>query len=336
MAKASGTVYRSDSKERIPGASVKVSKGERVLFAIADDDGDFEIDVPEPGEWELVALDEDSFPNPPIKLDLTKDRAGIKIDLKRLTGEADESAGKTTFTVLLIVFGVLIALYLVLHIAIPEDAKPLSQASLASLALVQEQIQAGETGAAGDGLEEALADLESDLQQALNRSNVLSQGDRGFIGMAVEQIRDALAEDQDDRAVGLLADLYQAIDPAPNFGFWSANPLRFLEILLWGLGGILVNKLILIGWYVRSHRFYREGVLMHISHIVTTPVLVLVTVLLLSLATMTFTLTGGNELTVDLSAPPIMAAFAFIIGTSPWPLWRLIENASKRFTSYFD
>ena len=62
---------------------------------------------------------------------------------------------------------------------------------------------------------------------------------------------------------------------------------------------------------------------------------VLVAVLLLSLATLTITLTG-NELTLDLSDPRILVAFSFIIGTSPWPLWRLIENSAKRLTSQFE
>lgn len=122
-------------------------------------------------------------------------------------------------------------------------------------------------------------------------------------------------------------------NPQSGFSFWSSDPLRLLEIMFWGLAGILVNKIILIGWYLRSRRFYTEGIIMHIAHLVTTPLLVLVAVLILSLVTLQITLTSGNEMTIDLSDPNIMVAFAFIIGTSPWPLWRFIENAGKRFTS---
>jgi len=125
-------------------------------------------------------------------------------------------------------------------------------------------------------------------------------------------------------------------DPKAGFTFWSSDPLRLLEIMFWGLAGILINKIILVGWYLRSRRFYKEGNIMHFAHIVTTPLLVLVAVLILSLVTLQITLTGGNEMTIDLSDPNIMVAFAFIIGTSPWPLWRFIENAGRRFTSQFD
>jgi hypothetical protein len=121
-----------------------------------------------------------------------------------------------------------------------------------------------------------------------------------------------------------------------GFEIWSTDPLRYLEILLWALAGILVSKIVTTGWYLRSHRFYREGILMHIAHIVATPILALVTVLLLSQVTLTFTLANSNIITIDLSVPTIMVAFAFIIGTSPWPLWNFILNTAKRFTGQLD
>ena len=122
------------------------------------------------------------------------------------------------------------------------------------------------------------------------------------------------------------------LDSDQGFTIWSEDPLRYLEILFWGLAGILVSKIFTTGWYLRSQRFYREGILMHISHIVATPLLVLVTVLLLSQVTLKFTLANSNEVAIDLSEPALMVAFAFIIGTSPWPLWNFILNAAKRFT----
>jgi hypothetical protein len=124
--------------------------------------------------------------------------------------------------------------------------------------------------------------------------------------------------------------------PKTGFTFWSRDPLRLLEIMFWGLAGILINKIILVSWYLRSRRFYKEGTIMHFAHIVATPFLVLVAVLILSLVNLQITLADGNKMILDLSDPNIMVAFAFIIGTSPWPLWRFVENAGKRFTSQFD
>ena len=126
------------------------------------------------------------------------------------------------------------------------------------------------------------------------------------------------------------------IQPADGFEIWIDDPLRYLEILLWGLAGIVVSKIFTTGWYLRQHRFYREGILMHVAHIVASPFLVLVTVLLLSQVTLTFTLGNSNEVAIDLSEPTLMVAFAFIIGTSHWPLWNFILNSAKRFTSQLE
>jgi hypothetical protein len=116
-----------------------------------------------------------------------------------------------------------------------------------------------------------------------------------------------------------------------GFNFWFADSSLYLEILLWGLAGILVSKIFTISWYLRWHRFYREGILMHIAHIVATPLLVLVTILLLSQITLTFKLANSNEVSIDLSKPSITIAFAFIIGTSPWLLWNFILDTAKHF-----
>jgi hypothetical protein len=163
---------------------------------------------------------------------------------------------------------------------------------------------------------------------------------------------DRIAETVDDRAgriffwttLGIFGGVialylvahFLLVDRGDSYRIWSEDPLRYLEILLWGLAGILVSKIFTTGWYLRKHRFYREGVLMHIAHIVATPILVLVTVLLLSQVTMTFTLANSNEVSIDLSVPTIMVAFAFIIGTSPWPLWNFILNTAKRFAGMLE
>ena len=98
------------------------------------------------------------------------------------------------------------------------------------------------------------------------------------------------------------------------------------------MGGILVHKIVLIGWYLRSQRFYQEGILMHIAHITTTPLLTLVAVVILSLASLSVTLANENQVTLDLSDPNIMIAIAFLLGTSPWPLLNFIEDTAKRVT----
>src|SRR3990170_9108440 len=76
---------------------------------------------------------------------------------------------------------------------------------------------------------------------------------------------------------------------------WGEEPFRFLEVLFWGMAGVLVDKLMSIGFYLRRGTFYREGMLMHISHIVSVPLLTVVVVFILSLVTLNVTLASSNE-----------------------------------------
>ena len=242
MSKASGTVFRSGGKERVSYATIKAYKaGKPTQYETTNEGGEFTLNLPDKGEWAFVAFEKGSFASDTQQVNMDQDKADIKIYLDRIAETHDEKAGKLFFWIMLGIFGLWIALYLVTHLVIVDGGK--------------------------------------------------------------------------------------------GFRIWTDEPLRYLEILLWGMAGILVSKIFTTGWYLRNHRFYREGVLMHIAHLVATPVLVLITVLLLSQVTMTFTLANSNQVTIDLSAPGIMVAFAFIIGTSPWPLWNFILNTAKRFTS---
>ena len=243
MAKISGVIFRSGGKERIPYATVKATqKDQPVIYATADEGGEFSMELPEAGKWSLIVLEPGSLASQPQQVDANRDVERVKIYLDRLAGTADEKAGTLFFWFLVGALLLLIGVYILLH---------------------------------------------------------------------------------------------QMIVPSATEGvaFWVDIPLRYLEILFWGLFGILVSKIITIGWYLRKHRYYREGKIMHLSHIFTTPILVLVVVLLLSTVNLTFTLAEDNTVNISLSEPAIMVAFAFMIGTVPWPLWNFIKNSAEQFIS---
>jgi hypothetical protein len=244
MAKASGMVYRSGSKEGIAYATIKASKGTQVNYTTSNKVGEFDLEITEPGSWEFIALEKKSYASTPLQLDMDQDQADIKLVMERIAETVDDEAGRTFFWILVGILGLLIILYLVTHLFLPL--------------------------------------------------------------------------------------------PGQSFKIWSEDPLRFLEIILWGLAGIIISKIITTGSYLRSHRFYREGILMHIAHIIATPIMVLIIVLLLNQVALNFTLANTNEVALDLSVPTVMVAFAFIIGTSPWPLWNFILNTAKRFIEQFE
>ena len=83
MSTIKGTVYRYGSQERIAGASVKAigPKGQ-IEYTKTDDDGDFEVDAPDPGKWSFMAFDENSFPGKSVEHDPAAD-GEVKIELRR-------------------------------------------------------------------------------------------------------------------------------------------------------------------------------------------------------------------------------------------------------------
>jgi hypothetical protein len=117
-----------------------------------------------------------------------------------------------------------------------------------------------------------------------------------------------------------------------SFAIWDKDPWRYAEILLWGMAGVLINKIITVGWYLRSQKYYREGTIMHIAHLVVTPLLVFVAVAILSLVTLDITLAGTNHVALNLKDAIVLVAISFLLGTIPWPLWQYIENTAKKIT----
>ena len=54
MATAAGTIYRSGGKERVPYATIKAYKDGQTEYTTAKDGGDFSLDIPMPGTWEIM------------------------------------------------------------------------------------------------------------------------------------------------------------------------------------------------------------------------------------------------------------------------------------------
>lgn len=246
MASISGTVIRYGTTERIQYASVKATDAKgKIVQTTTDDDGDFSLSDLALGKWSIVALHEESYPNSPVEIDLTKNVDNLQIKLQRLAGEVDQNAGRKFFNRLLIGLGALIVVYIVMHILFPMKTK-------------------------------------------------------------------------------------DSTDPF----FWEGYPWRYLEIIVWALAGILVNKIITTGWYLRCQSFFKEGIIMHVAHLVATPLLVLVAVIIISLATLTLTISEGTDVNLDLSKMSILIAVSFLLGTSPWPVWNFIEKAAKKLIGH--
>jgi hypothetical protein len=332
MSKIKGTVYRYGTQERIIGASVKAigPKGQ-IEYTKTDDDGDFEVDVPDPGKWSFMAFDESSFPSKPVECDPTSS-SEVKIYLRRLEGSEDRKKGFRFFYVLLGLLGGLIVLYVILHLALPESQPPLSVALTDLVIQTQQQLDKSAKMSQDEELLSAVAAITTELDTVLGKTMVVNAADKEVLRTLGARFEQAVTTDDKDTATKSLARLRHQIEspPWPGFILWDTEPWRFLEILLWALAGVLVNKIFLTGWYLRSRTFYEEGIVMHVAHLVTTPLMVLVAVFILSLVTLQITITTGSALTLDLSDPRIMVAVAFLLGVVPWPLWNFIESTGRR------
>lgn len=329
----SGTVYRGGTQERIADATVKVSSNASSFQVLTDDDGDFAFEELQPGEWTLVAMEEEYFPSRQQKINLTGNSTGNSVYLARLTGESDQNAGYRFFRLILIIFTILLVLYVILHNLLPRTTEPVSLILGDQVATAIQQIGTIDKMSEEKALLDTVTQITTDLSTVLDTTTTLNTSDKELLRLA--GIRLAEAFKADDKA-GTLDQLVllrkELMTPArKGFAVWNSYPWRLLEILLWGLAGGLVNKIIISGWYLRSQRFYREGIVMHVAHLVTTPILVLVSVLLLSLASIQITV-AGSALTLDISNPNTMVVAAFLLGTVSWPLWNFIEGTARQIT----
>jgi len=338
MAKAQGSVVFADSLKPAAGATVKAVKDQQVETITADDSGEFIFDNLEAGEWIFTASQVGYRPSAAEKLDPSQSETRISLFLIAQASDSEQAAGQKFFNGMLVGLLVLIVVYVLLHFIIPPNTTPLNLSLVGLFDRIETQLNASSATASDEVLKGLTTGLSGVVESATAKTTRLSAADKQVAVRLADTISLAVTSGQKDAALDELKSLRGLIQapPVSRFQFWGDVPLRFLEIMLWGLAGILVSKIIMVGWYLRRGSFYSRGIVMHVSHIVATPLLVLVTVLILSLVTLNVTLTAGNEITLDLSDPSIMVAFAFIIGTSPWPLWRFIENSARRFTNQVD
>ena len=91
----SGIVYWYGTHERISGAVIKATPREgKVMLTDADDDGDFKLHNLEPGTWTIVAMHEEGQPGRPQVKEPQEDETGLRFELFRQMGTADEGAGR--------------------------------------------------------------------------------------------------------------------------------------------------------------------------------------------------------------------------------------------------
>lgn len=358
--KVEGTLYRGESNKetRVPwGVVAATAAGQEAEMVRAGEDGRYRFLGLPPGQWTFVAMEENSRSAKKERLlELGTDKIDIDFELYRTQGTEDEKAGRRFFFGLLIGLGVLVMLYLALHLWLPQPI--LSSSTLpsllrrASVTVNEADPEAPEQWSETSPIGSTVAEIETALTAFLDSSTTLSEADKQIyenslhrLQQAIDQINRASVEtDNGDTANSKataateIATLAELLEPrrATRIALWSQEPWSYLEVLLWGLAGVLVNQIIVTGGYLRWNRFYREGIWLHVAQLVTTPLIVLVTVLLLSLITVNVQAVGGSTINLNLKEPQIMVAVAFLLGSRPWNVWRFLQSTADTITKSKD
>lgn len=331
-----GTVYWKESKDRVVGAVVEAravdGSGLSVLTR-SDDDGDFKLAGLQMGEWDLLIYHERAFARKIEAVTIRRDLSDWRIDLDRKSGSADQRTGIIFFSALVAVMLVLLGLYAFLHSRFPSAGE---QASAALTLLAERALaQAGDGSelSADTRLAATLGEMSA-LWQALEQDALrgLSAADAGYITDFLEDPAGVLQEGSTEEALAQLTTLQALFQDLvdPEY-FWNSVPLRYVEVVFWALIGVLVNLILVTGGYLRWRRFYIEGIILHLSQLVTVPVLALVFVLLISLVTLTMNI-SDTTVQLDLEDPRILVAVAFIIGSRPWALWEFVQERAGVLT----
>ncbi len=117
MATAQGTIVRQGTTDAIAGAIITLKrKGEKDRKVTSDAAGNFEFQDLSNATYTLSAWKEDNLSGKQT-IDVTNDQLRLQIELDP---QRDEKAGKGFFKWLLAALGLLIILYLVLHLVLPQ------------------------------------------------------------------------------------------------------------------------------------------------------------------------------------------------------------------------
>ncbi len=339
-----GTVVWQDTKERIGGALVdatqRTARGavtER-RRAWTNKDGSFRFgDLVKPGRWKIVVLHAKALPrHEPRQVTIVRNESNLVLETWRRQGVADKRLGLIFFAALCVALVVIVALYVVAHQFLAVDLGPEGSVIVSMVNRAEEHIAATATVTTTSELSATVAGIRSSWEVISSTSPVLSMQDRQLVSAVIGDLEQSLEENRLEEARVHLDSLRHVVEPLLRGFFWARDPWRLLEVLWWALAGVLCNLIITTGGYLRWHRFYREGVFLHVAQLLTVPLLALVFVFLASNVGVKIEIAGTGEVTLDLSDTRILVAVSFLIGSRPWAIWRYMQETAGKITGQQD
>jgi flagellar biosynthesis protein FliQ/5-hydroxyisourate hydrolase-like protein (transthyretin family) len=289
-----------------------------------------------PGQWQVQGSRGESKTGKEIRT-IGPDAINVNLTLARQMTLLDWRWGMGFFATLGVLLVILAGVYLWAH----SSYAPLPEPELTALI---GQIEQASQIAAGvvkseEGSELSLQTLRSTV--AALRENwtsvsktiiSITEGQNEQATLLVSRAETAINADNAEDVELALVTLISVLENQRSIYFWSEPPRNYLEVIFWSLAGILVNLLITSGYYLRRKRFYAEGIWMHVSHLISVPVMALVVVFLISQIKLTIQM-DESEVVLNVNDPRLLAAISFAIALRPWAMLEFVREAGSRFFS---
>ena len=341
----SGLVISQTDSKPISGAIVSAeakADGEKKQ-ALTNYYGKYCLNNLKPGNWS-VQWEQGEYKTLKKSIKLDSDIYNLNLTLAREMTRKDRRCGIAFFLVLILLLGGLIWGYFAAHQAYSSPEEPellvfsdqLGQVLDVADEAIPVQQAAGDTEA-DSGADTAMQRLRS-VTTSLKEGWVsispgvitISGGQKGQILILINRAETAAAND-DPQDVKLSVNAIQkVIEDKRSIYLWSEPPMTYLEVLFWSLAGILISVFISSGYYLRKNRFYAEGIWMHVSHILTMPILSLVVVFLISMIKLSLQI-EGSEVVLDINDPRLLVAISFIIAVRPWDIVSFVRDTGGLF-----
>lgn len=300
---------------RVGCAVVKYRNGSTSGFTITNDDGDFNIaGVDDTGDLMLVLLHE-SGRSSNETIPAGDWAEPLELRMMPIEGRRAPIIGSLTLGAFVVALLLLTFTYFEQHEASIRFTDEQYSALIESLHALPTTLNTAANG--------VLAARQEDVRDAKHSVDALrtpaSNEANDFIERILGYRVAADAEDMNDLDA-LVQGSVDSLRGQQGRFFWSAWPWVLVELWAWGLFGVLLTKIIRIGWYLRIGSYYANGTWMHIAHVIATPFLALLAVLVLSFVKVE----GASETIVDFGNPLFMVVAAALLSTNPWGLWDFV------------
>lgn len=266
-------------------------------------------------------------------LSIGPDAFNLNLTLARQMTPVDWRWGTAFFGALCVLLVLLIGIYLQAHRLyvtgpVPEMAAFTEQVDQTEKLAADLKGRSSVTDQELQGLRSSIASIKEYWNSVSN--SMTTSGQNAQVALFLSRAETAGSANNPAEVDIALNGLKTVIKNWPSSYFWSQSPANYLEALFWSLAGITVSLLITTGYYLRRKRFYAEGTWMHLSHLLSVPLLALVVVFLLSQVKLTLQL-DQSEVAIDINDPRLLAALSFIIAVRPWAILEFVREAASRF-----